>query len=82
MPVDLSDTLVVGISATALFDLSEADQFFRQRYREDRDTAVLEYRKYMLQREKDPLEDGAGMPLVRALLQLNEFQLEGESALT
>jgi 5'-nucleotidase len=29
MAFDLSKTLVVGISATALFDLSEADSVFR-----------------------------------------------------
>jgi 5'-nucleotidase len=68
MPTDFSDTLVIGISATALFDLSEADTAFRQRYAENRDTAVSEYRKYMLEREDDPLEPGTGMPLVQALL--------------
>jgi len=28
MPLDLTKTLVIGISATALFDLSEADKVF------------------------------------------------------
>ncbi|MCL7943672.1 5'-nucleotidase [Marinobacter sp. ATCH36] len=32
MPYDLSDTLEVGISATALFDLSEADSVFRGKF--------------------------------------------------
>ncbi|HHF2954764.1 TPA: 5'-nucleotidase [Vibrio diabolicus] len=31
MPIDLTETLVVGISATALFDLSEADEIFREK---------------------------------------------------
>lgn len=31
MPIDLSETLVIGISATALFDLSEADKVFRKK---------------------------------------------------
>jgi 5'-nucleotidase len=74
MPVDLSKTLVVGISATALFDLSEADRVFRKNYSEDKANAVIEYRKYMLQREADDLADGTGMPLVKALLNLNRFQ--------
>jgi len=81
MPLDLSDTLVVGISATALFDLGEADAVFRSRYREDKETAMAEYRKYMLERENDPLKDGTGMPLVKALLELNKYQPEGESPL-
>jgi 5'-nucleotidase len=33
MPTDLSDTLVVGIAATALFDLREADAFFQASWR-------------------------------------------------
>ena len=30
MPLDLSNTLVIGISATALFDMSESDRMFRE----------------------------------------------------
>lgn len=74
MPVDLSETLVIGISATALFDLSEADRVFRAKRAEDPETAILEYRDYMLAHEDDPLEDGTGMPLVKALLGLNKHQ--------
>lgn len=74
MPVDLSETLVIGISATALFDLSEADRVFKAKRAEDPETAILEYRDYMLEHEDDPLEDGTGMPLVRALLGLNKHQ--------
>ncbi len=81
MPLDLSDTLVIGISATALFDLSEADALFQTIYQENRETAMLKYRQYMLERENDPLKDGTGMPLVKALLKLNKHQPEGESAL-
>ncbi|TAJ92543.1 MAG: 5'-nucleotidase [Gammaproteobacteria bacterium] len=69
--MDLSDTLVIGISSTALFDLTEADAAFRERFSTDCVAAVKAYRKYMLQREDDPLEPGTGMPLVRALLDLN-----------
>jgi len=72
---------VVGISTTALFDLSEADGVFRARFAEDRETAVAEYRAYTLQHEKDPLTDGTGMPLVKALLTLNKFKKEGEPPL-
>jgi len=81
MPVNLSETLVIGVSATALFDLKEADQFFREKFAEDKSTAISEYRKYMLEREDAPLEDGTGMPLVKALLELNQYQPEGDSPL-
>ena len=81
MPLDLSDTLVIGISATALFDLSEADKVFREKSNEDRDAAVKEYREYMLQRENDDLEDGTGMPLVKALMELNKYQPEDQPPL-
>lgn len=81
MALDLSDTLVVGISATALFDLSEADAVFKDKYKEDKDSSITEYRKYMLDREEEPLNDGTGMPLVKALLNLNKHQAKGEAPL-
>ena len=81
MALDLTDTLVIGISATALFDLSEADAVFQSKYKDDKETAMLQYRKYMLEREEEPLNDGTGMPLVKALLALNKYQPEGESPL-
>ncbi|HIE91218.1 MAG TPA: 5'-nucleotidase [Methylophilaceae bacterium] len=74
MALDLSNTLVVGISATALFDLGEADKLFREQLKVDVETAVVEYRQYMLARENELLLDGTGMPLVKALLELNQFQ--------
>ena len=78
MPIDLSETLVVGISATALFDLSEADAVFRKKIDEDPNTAIEEYRNYMLEHESEKLSDGTGMPLVKSLLNLNKYQPEGE----
>jgi len=81
MPLNLSDTLVVGISSTALFDLREADGVFRAKYAQDRDSAIAEYREYMLAREADNLEPGTGMALVRALLGLNRHQVKGEPPL-
>lgn len=74
MAIDLSETLVIGVSATALFDLSEADKVFRKKLQEDRDTAIAEYRNYMLEREDEPLADGTAMPLVKALLNLNSLK--------
>ena len=78
MPLDLSESLVIGISATALFDLVKADKIFRKKIKKDPDTAIEKYRNYMLKHENDPLEDGTGMPLVKALLGLNKYQKEGE----
>ncbi|ADN09235.1 5'-nucleotidase [Sulfurimonas autotrophica] len=79
MPLDLSESLVIGISATALFDLSQADKIFKEKIDKDPETAIEEYRKYMLKNEEKPLADGTGMPLVKALLNLNKFQKEGEA---
>lgn len=73
MALDLSNTLVVGISATALFDLGEADKLFREQLKIDVEKAVVQYRQYMLERENDPLLEGTGMPLIQALLELNKY---------
>nr|WP_298522522.1 5'-nucleotidase [uncultured Halomonas sp.] len=78
MPIELNETLVIGISATALFDLSEADRIFKEKYTSDPDTAIDEYRKHMLEKENDELSEGTGMPLIRSLLNLNNHQQEIE----
>ncbi len=65
MPFDLSRTLVVGVSSTALFELAEASRVF---YEE----GMAAYRSFMLDREDEPLAPGTGMPLVKALLSLND----------
>ena len=82
MTTTLSESLVIGISSTALFDLSTHDDFFRSAYNNgDRGTAVKKYRQHILQRENDILEDGTGMPLVKALLELNAYQHDPHSPL-
>jgi 5'-nucleotidase len=81
MSTDLSTTLVIGISSTALFDLRAADAVFREHFHSDRDTAIKLYRDYMLENEEEPLETGTGMPLIQALLQLNEHTPKGEAPL-
>jgi 5'-nucleotidase len=82
MPLNLSHTLVVGISSTALFNLEEADRLFRELREEDPDKAIERYRDYMQKREDKPLEPGTGLPLVKALLQLNEHTPENEPPIT
>ena len=81
MTIDFSDTLVIGISSTALFDLTEADAVFRGKFKTDPEAAIDEYRTYMEDRAQEPLALGTGYPLVKALLSLNQFQPEGESSL-
>ncbi|MFP5441497.1 MAG: 5'-nucleotidase [Gammaproteobacteria bacterium] len=77
MSTSLATPLVIGISATALFDLREAQAYFDARLRESPATAVADYRAWMREREQQPLADGTGMPLVRALLALNAHAADG-----
>ena len=81
MPLDLSDTLVIGITSTALFDLNEADAIFRAKIDTDPEAAIDEYRAYMEERETESLGPGTGFHLVKALMGLNEFQPESETPL-
>lgn len=81
MTVNLSDALVIGISATALFDLAEADKLFRSEYAKDRDRAIAVYREYMLAREDQPLNPGTGLPLARSLLKLKHLSPDEEQPL-
>jgi 5'-nucleotidase len=78
---NLKETLVIGISATALFDLSESDQLFQDEFKKDPDNAIEKYRKHMLENEEKELEEGIGFPLVKALLNLNKYQNKNESPL-
>lgn len=64
MPVQLKDTLVVGISSRALFDLREEDEVFR-------DQGLEAYRAYQLEHDNRLLKPGTGFGLVRAILGLN-----------
>lgn len=66
MPVDLSKSLVIGISSSALFDMREADAIYRQH-------GLEKYSEYQIQQADAPLNPGTGFPLVRAVLKLNEI---------
>jgi len=81
LPLNLKETLVLGISATALFDLSESDNLFQKEFEKDPDNAIATYRKYMLENENRALEEGIGFPLVKALLSLNQYQKKNQSPL-
>jgi 5'-nucleotidase len=45
MALDLSKTLVVGISATALFDMSESDQMFKAALEADPERVIDNYQR-------------------------------------
>lgn len=81
MPYDLTETLVVGISATALFDLQEEDALFKDALTRDPATAIQTYRRVMLEKEDERLSTGAGYPLIKALLGLNRHTPEGKPPL-
>lgn len=65
MPYSLSDKLVVGISSRALFDLDEADEVYRR-------DGLDAYRRFQREHEDDVLEPGTAMPLIRALLSIDD----------
>ena len=81
MALDLSDTLVVAISSTALFDLEESQRLFERERQSDPDRAIESYRAHMLAHEDEPLPAGTGLPLARALLRLNAFAENGRRPL-
>lgn len=77
MALDLGKTLVVGISATALFDMSESDQMFKTALEVDPESVIDHYRRFMQSHEDEPLAPGTGYHLVKALLDLNQH-MKGE----
>ncbi|WP_415251180.1 5'-nucleotidase [Sulfurimonas sp.] len=81
MAFNLENTLVIGISATALFNLSEADALFREEYEKHPDNAIEIYRDYMLQHEDEALDKGIGFAFIKALLDLNRYQKKGDAPL-
>ena len=46
MAVDFSNTLIVAISATALFDLSESENYLLQLLQQRPSEAIKEFRDY------------------------------------
>src|SRR3954452_3954131 len=69
MPVSFAETLVVGISSRALFDLEEQNRVFNE-------LGIIEYRKHQKLREKEILKPGTGFYLIKALLNLNALAKE------
>jgi 5'-nucleotidase len=77
MPLDLSDTLSIGISATALFDMSMPDDPFRKLSGMIHRIAKKNYRKCILQNEDakqvTPLEERPFAPLLKKFSAITTF---------
>lgn len=70
MPYPIERKLVVGVSASALFDLSHEDKVFR-------DSGIEAYRKLQAARRHTPLGKGAAFPFIRRFLAINKtYSLE------
>lgn len=63
------ETLVIGISSRALFDLRESHELFESR-------GLEAYSKYQVENEDVFLKPGVAFPLVRKLLALNDDPVE------
>jgi 5'-nucleotidase len=64
MPFPIESKLVVGVASSALFDLRESDEIFREK-------GEAEYRAYQRRNESVVLRPGSAFPLIRRLLELN-----------
>lgn len=64
MPYDLKSRLVIGLASSALFDLTQSDEVFRNEGEEA-------YREYQRANQALPLSQGVAFPFVRRLLSLN-----------
>ena len=64
MPVDLSNTLVIGISSRSLFDLEDENRIFEEE-------GLEAYRAYQIAHEDEPPVPGTAFHLVEGLLRLN-----------
>ncbi|ABM10569.1 5'-nucleotidase (plasmid) [Arthrobacter sp. TES] len=66
MPYSLQNRLVVGVASSALFDLKESDQVFRDKGEE-------EYRKFQEENLGRPLGPGVAFPFIKRILSLNDL---------
>lgn len=67
MPFDPEGKLVIAVSASALFDLREADAIYM-------DKGLAAYRAFQRDHEEEALAAGVAMPFVRRLLSLNAIE--------
>lgn len=71
MPYPIEQKFVVAIASSALFQLDEADQVFREKGEE-------EYRTYQREHEQSVLQPGVAFPLIKRLLNLNGEEPEDQ----
>ena len=71
-PYEIEDKLVIAVASSALFDLSESDEVYREK-------GIEEYRQYQRENEENTLNRGAAFPLVKRLLSLNENSADPSS---
>ncbi|HSH13808.1 MAG TPA: 5'-nucleotidase [Desulfurivibrionaceae bacterium] len=64
MPYPIEQKLVIAIASSALFDLTDSDQVFR-------DQGELAYRRYQEEHLHTPLAKGVAFPFVRRFLSIN-----------
>ena len=64
----MDSPLTIGISSTALFDLSVSNEIYKQQ-------GLEAYRQYQISEEDTPLEPGDGYYLVEKLLNINKINL-------
>ncbi|MGF1907689.1 MULTISPECIES: 5'-nucleotidase [Aliivibrio] len=72
MAYELGKRLVIGVASSAMFDLSESDQVFRNK-------GEAEYRKYQTENVDNPLDKGVSFSFVKRLLSLNDLSENPES---
>ncbi len=71
MSINLKDTLVIGISSRALFDLEKENEIFEKE-------GLRAYQKYQVENEEQTLKKGTAFYLIESLLKLNESKKEGK----
>lgn len=63
---DLENKLVLGVASSALFEMSDADEVFRER-------GEARYREYQEEHLANPLQPGVAFPSIKRLLSLNDL---------
>ena len=66
MAFPIENKLVVAVSSSALFDLTESDRVYNER-------GLDEYRKYQEENIDNPLDKGVAFPFVKRLLSFNNI---------
>ena len=65
MPYSVEGKIVVAISSSALFDMSESDKIFREQ-------GLIAYKEHQRKNIDEPLKKGVAFPFVSRLLKIND----------